>query len=167
MIMTQKQRMLAELPYKVCGGNMIFLLLSDGNNIGGSGDNPWGFILFGAIFIVLGIWLKHKWSTKQNHLRSNGVETYATITSVQKSATGKSGYAVSRIYILYEFGGNEYRTQLDQLVGKGVGEKVKLYVNPSNPADFVSDGNDAKKGATILIIVGIIAVILGIILTAM
>ena len=112
-------------------------------------------IIFGVVVLVINI-------KNQNYK-----EIEATISNVILSedeytdADGNHIDATYDIEVKYNINGNEYESELNGMSKYNIGEKIKIFYNPSNPSEITQTKSLILP--IIIIVAGIIAFVSGII----
>ena len=112
-------------------------------------------IIFGVVVFVI------------NTKNQNYKEIEATVSNVTLSedeytdADGNHVDATYDIDVKYTVEGNEYESELNGMSKHNIGEKIKIYYNPSNPSEITQTKSLILP--IVIIVAGIIALVSGII----
>lgn len=109
-------------------------------------------ILIGFTFITLGIYAIYSYNKKLAKLRHEGIETVATIIKIAGSR--RQG---RKVFVEYTVGGKDILAFLGiYSKGMSVGGVLTLYIDKSNPEEFIYVGSHH-------VIIGILFIVMGVI----
>ena len=111
-------------------------------------------LLIGVVFIGLGIYTIWSYAKELNRFRIEGYEVIARITEISGM------YDNRKAFITYTAADKEQTVELSYYSNSmRVGDKVKIYVNDTNPQDYVYVGKGPVVMCILFVLIGIVLVI--------
>ena len=119
----------------------------------------------GIIILIFGIVTFGNIKDASNYIEVSSVVTKTELTQEAYTENGTHHDAEYDVYVKYTVNGREYESELGIFSGVKVGDAMKVYYNPEDPADVVQMRNQAiipyialAVGA-VLLIAGILSVL--------
>ena len=107
-------------------------------------------IIIGLIFISLGTYTILMYAKKQKRLSDEGHQVTARISKF----TGRRKNR--RAFITYTVNGKEFTAELDHFSNDmKIGDEISLYVDKTNPQDFVTSGKTPIAMGVLFMLIGI------------